>query len=503
MKKTLSIWLCLLMLISLLGALPVSAAKGSMSLSASKTTAMVGDTVTVTASYSSSGDGIGSLDATFHYNSKAFEYLSCSGATASGGAGNIKMSYFCTEATAPKKVTVSISLKAIAPGSGNFKWETEGMYSDLDDLLGTPAGSLSVSVTNPTESGDATLKTLVPNNGTLSPSFNKNITEYTVKVPYSVTTCLLRYDTTDPNAQTSIAGSANLKVGKNTRAVTVTAPNGNTKTYTVVITREEAPSTSSTTSTTNTDTSTSSTTTTAPITPPEDALEVEVDGKAMLVASDLPATALPANYTWDFVKLGDGIDVPAAKHEKGDLTLLYLMEKEGDAAGFYYYDAEADTFAPYHELKLPAAVYSVHSVSEEDTAPAGTVTGPFDYEGMVVTAYLYEDPALADFAILKATTPEGVTGLYVFDSAEKTFQRYTAAASMEKDPAHQENTTATKSPAAIEVDGSAEKQSGFAAFMATYQHVFLIGAAVIAALGLLIIGIVLVAKTSGNSKGKH
>lgn len=488
MKRLCSILLTLVLLTGLVGTLPVSAA-GSASISASKSTVTVGGTVTVTAKYSGGGAGIGSLDAYFHYNAKTFEYVSCSGATAAGGAGSIKMSYFCQDITAPQSLTVSVTLKAIATGSGDFKWETEGMYDDEDNLLGTPGKSLSVSVTNPTKSGDATLSFLQPSKGTLVPKFDKNVTEYTVSVPHSVTRGLLNYSTSDPYATSIISDNADLKVGKNTRVITVTAQNGTTKKYTVVFTREAAPS-----STTGKESSGSTTSTTAPVTPPKDALEVEVNGTAMVIAGDQPAAKLPANFQWDFVTFG-GVDVPAAKHKKADLTLLYLMEQEGDGAGFYLYDAATDTFIPYQTLTVSKAVYSVHDLPADVTAPAGTMAGTFTFEGLEVTAYRYEDEALKDYAILYVTTPEGETGLYTFDSAEKTFQRYIAPV------IPQPEATAPDTPADT---GEETSSNAVLDFFTKYQTVLLVGAAAVAGMGLLILAILLLMRAfSGSKKGKH
>lgn len=488
MRKIACLLLALVLLTGLVGALPVSAA-GSATISASKSTVPVGGSVTVTTKYSGGGQGIGSLDAYFHYNTKVFEYVSCSGATAAGGAGTIKISYFCQEINAPKSLTVSITLKAIGVGNGNFKWETEGMYSDNDDLLGTPGKSLSVSCTNPTKSGDATLNFLRPSKGTLTPKFDKNVTEYTVTVPNSVTRCLLNYSTTDPQAQTSIAGSADLKVGKNTRSVTVTAQNGTTKKYTVVITREAAPNTTAGSKPTNT------TGTTVPVTPPKDALEVEVNGIQMVIAGDQPGAKLPANFKWDFVSFGD-VEVPAAKHNKADLTLLYLMEQEGDGAGFYYYNATDDTFTPYYKLTADKAVYSVHNLPESVTTPAGMVTGTFTYKDVAVSAFVYEDEALKDFAVLYVTTPEGESGLYTFDSAEKTFQRYVEVVAPQPEP------TTPSEPVDVE---NTDGQSGLLAFVEEYQTVLYIGVGAVAALGLLIFAVILLLRvcSGGKRKGKH
>jgi len=228
MKKLFCLLSALLLVIGLLGSVAVAAA-GTATISASKSSVTVGQQVTVTAKYNGGGKGIGSLDAYLHYNAKVFEYVSCNGATANGGAGSVKMSYFADGATAPQTVTVTVTLKAIAVGSGDVKWETEGMYDDDDNLLGKPNQNLSVSVSNPSLSGDATLKTLRPTKGTLTPKFSKNVTEYTVSVPYTVTRGLLVFEPTDPNAKSVVTENADLKVGKTTRVITVTAPNGTVK----------------------------------------------------------------------------------------------------------------------------------------------------------------------------------------------------------------------------------------------------------------------------------
>lgn len=486
MKKLASILFALLLLTGLMGSLAVSAA-GSATISASKSTVNVGSSVTVTAKYSGGGKGIGSLDAYFHYNAKVFEYVSCSGATAAGGAGSLKMSYFSQDLTAPTSVTITVTLKAIATGSGNFKWETEGMYDDEDNLLGSPGKSLSVSVTNPTKSGDATLSYLRPTKGTLTPKFSKNVTEYTVTVPYSVDRGLLSFSTTDPNATSQITNNADLAVGKTTRVITVTAQNGTTKKYTVVFTRQAAPSTT-------TNDKTTQATTTAPA---EGTLEVELDGKTMVIAENQPTAKLPANFQWDFTTI-NGVDVPAAKHKKADLVLLYLMEQDGDDGGFYFYNEDADTFTPYYKLTMKSAVYTVHNLPEDLSAPADTRQDTFSYKGVEVSAYRYQDEALADFVLLYVTTPEGVTGLYSFDSAEGTFQRYceTTATPAEIRPADTADTAV--------IQPEPESAGGISAFLQKNKTTLLIGIATAAALGLLTIAVILLLRClPGKNKGKH
>ena len=85
MKRLICLVSALLLLATLMGGVAVSAA-GTATITASKNSVTVGQQVTVTAKYDGGGKGIGSLDAYFRYNAKTFEYVSCDGATANGGA---------------------------------------------------------------------------------------------------------------------------------------------------------------------------------------------------------------------------------------------------------------------------------------------------------------------------------------------------------------------------------------------------------------------------------
>ena len=123
MKKIFSALAVLTLLVSLLGALPVSAA-GSVSVWVGETTVIIGDTVTVTLAYDGGGEGIGSLDAKFTYDANVFEYLSCTGATANGGAGMVKISYYSTDIQPSTTLSITLNFKALAPGNGKFSLTT-------------------------------------------------------------------------------------------------------------------------------------------------------------------------------------------------------------------------------------------------------------------------------------------------------------------------------------------------------------------------------------------
>lgn len=461
MKKRLFSLLAAVLLGSLF-CLPAAAA-GSLSASASAASVTVGSSVTVTLQYSGGGDGIGSIDASFHYNAAAFQYVSCSGASASGSAGELRISWYATDVQAPGSVSLSLTFKAIAAGSGDFSVSTSELINDNNVSLGTPSATVAVSANNPTLSGNANLASLKPSSGTLTPQFNANTTSYTIAVPYTTTSLSLSAKAAVSGAKVQVGGTNTLKVGKNTQTITVTAPNGTQKTYTVVITRAADQGQNS---------NSSGTTTTAPATPADDALQVEVDGKELTVADTQPDVALPDGFVWDSADFG-GMQVAAAKNEKSGLTLLYLRDPETAQGALYLYDAENKSFAPFRPLTVAGGVYTLLDIPADMAAPAGTVAGEVTIGEQTVPAWLYEDTAQADFSVVYATAPDGRTGLYVYDSTDGSMQRYRAMT--------------------LPADTAPEQPTGNALtrFFTAYRTPILLGAAVLAGAALLVVAIVL------------
>ena len=523
MKKLSSLLLSLLLVLSMLGAIPV-AAEGSVSVSADKSTVTIGETVTVSATYTHSG-GIGSMDLFFHYNTKSFEYVSSS--PMATGSGKLKMSYYATDVIAPTSVTVTITLKAIAAGSGDFKLETGYISTDDDEtaLVGD-VKTLSVSDNNPTKSGDANLASLEPSKGSLSPAFNKNTTRYTISVPYTVTSLSLMFSTSHDDADTAISDSNDLNVGENTRVITVTAPNGDTKTYTVVITREKEQTTTTTATTTTTTTTKKKTTTTEKTTttsktttetteetteatestesteatesttttlPLENARVVNVDGNELLIAESLLHVDLPEGFAWSTVEI-NGVEMPAAKQEVSNTVLLYLTERGSDYGEFYIYTAQDDSFVLFRQMVMEGGPYTIHDLPKGETAPDGAEPGTITYDGKNMPAYIFLNPDLVDYVIVWATNPQGETGFYTYDMVEGTLQRYHVI------------TPTTTTTAAPEEDVEGEEQPTqhtLLSFVTTYQRALLVGAAALAGLAVLLITIFLLVRIFNTRKSKH
>ncbi len=132
-----------------------------------------------------------------------------------------------------------------------FSMNTDSRVSVNDDSGLTD--ELIVAETPVAVSSNANLSGLSISAGTLSPSFSGSTTYYTTSVANSVASITVTPTEEDPAATTTVngisvnSGSASgpiaLSVGSNTISTVVTAQNGTSKTYTIVVNRATVPST--------------------------------------------------------------------------------------------------------------------------------------------------------------------------------------------------------------------------------------------------------------------
>jgi len=106
---------------------------------------------------------------------------------------------------------------------------------------GTGTGNSNNNTTPVTKSSDATLKALKVDVEGLNPTFNKNTYIYTLSISSEVNSLKVTASTNHSKAKYSVTGNTNLKNGDNNVLITVTAENGSTKTYKIIVTKAEDP----------------------------------------------------------------------------------------------------------------------------------------------------------------------------------------------------------------------------------------------------------------------
>lgn len=404
MKKVLVFLISISLLFTCL-ATNVFAANCTASASASSSSVYVGSSVKVTFTFSSSSN-IGSADVQINFDSSKLTFVSCSSSLGSGLSNVvgelIKVSDFSVSGSKTYTVTATFTAKSV--GSASVSISSSDITATTDDPLGSPKASTAISIKNKSASGDCNLTSLTaPAGCTLSPNFSANTTEYTCTVPYSVAKFPLDWKLSDSEANAKATGSVDLSVGENTRKVTVTAPNGTQKVYTVKITRQAQNETVVPTA--------------APETPVA-ATTININSIDYTL-EQIITIAAPEGFDLTSIAYGD---TTTDAYKLGNITLLQLTN-DTETALFIYY-AESGMFVPYKSISNKAVSYTYLSTPEDlsfETSPATFTLGGVEYEGL--TSNVLGD----GYYIFKALTPTGETVNCVYCAIDDSIQRLSAS----------------------------------------------------------------------------
>lgn len=424
MRRIRSIILTMMLILTttLFSRVPVLAA-ANISVSVNKSNVKVGDTVTVTLSITSGYGAQGVLKKSSGVlGGSSDEYF-----TIGAGVGDVQ----------------SFSYKATSVGSCTFS-----IQEPLDDTTdvdgGTPrigVGSATVTVTSASSNNDsnsnkdnkdnsgsntgndnnankdnenkeekkssnASLGSLVISAGTLSPEFSAATKDYTATVDYSCSSLAVTANPADSKASvTSVTGNDSLEVGGNTVSVVVTAEDGSTSTYNIVVTRraEDDPE--------NADKQ-------------DNWKKFDINGTEWTMVNDIPEDVVPVGFEHSKTVI-DGLEYNTLHGTFGDITLVYLQSESGN--GLFVYDAAQN--AAYEFVRINSeSHFIVVLLPKVDDVPEGYNEISLSIEGKgVATAYQTKaekkDDQTKDFYLVYAMNDNGESGWYTYDSVDGTYMR--------------------------------------------------------------------------------
>jgi clumping factor A len=424
MRRIRSIILTMMLILTttLFSRVPVLAA-ANISVSVNKSNVKVGDTVTVTLSITSGYGAQGVLKKSSGVlGGSSDEYF-----TIGAGVGDVQ----------------SFSYKATSVGSCTFS-----IQEPLDDTTdvdgGTPrigVGSATVTVTSASSNNDsnsnkdnkdnsgsntgndnnankdnenkeekkssnASLGSLVISAGTLSPEFSAATKDYTATVDYSCSSLAVTANPADSKASvTSVTGNDSLEVGENTVSVVVTAEDGSTSTYNIVVTRraEDDPE--------NADKQ-------------DNWKKFDINGTEWTMVNDIPEDVVPVGFEHSKTVI-DGLEYNTLHGTFGDITLVYLQSESGN--GLFVYDAAQN--AAYEFVRINSeSHFIVVLLPKVDDVPEGYNEISLSIEGKgVATAYQTKaekkDDQTKDFYLVYAMNDNGESGWYTYDSVDGTYMR--------------------------------------------------------------------------------
>ena len=256
------------------------------------------------------------------------------------------------------------------------------------------------------KSSNASLGSLVISAGTLSPEFSAATKDYTATVDYSCSSLAVTANPADSKASvTSVTGNDSLEVGENTVSVVVTAEDGSTSTYNIVVTRraEDDPE--------NADKQ-------------DNWKKFDINGTEWTMVNDIPEDVVPEGFEHSKTVI-EGLEYNTLHGTFGDVTLVYLQSESGN--GLFVYDAAQN--AAYEFVRINSeSHFIVVLLPKVDDVPEGYNEISLSIEGKgVATAYQTKvektDDQTKDFYLVYAMNDNGESGWYTYDSVDGTYMR--------------------------------------------------------------------------------
>lgn len=397
-----------------------------LGLSVSSSSVAVGKTVKVTVSMpsgyfgtvvisssddgvlSNGGDGVANIgDAAGYPTSQSFSFTA-------KGAGSCTIKAYCTVVgdaegnDAGGTITGASTNVTVTSASSN---NDSNSNKDNKDNSGSNTGNDSDANKDnenkeEKKSSNASLGSLVISAGTLSPEFSAATKDYTATVDYSCSSLAVTANPADSKASvTSVTGNDSLEVGENTVSVVVTAEDGSTSTYNIVVTRraEDDPE--------NADKQ-------------DNWKKFNINGTEWTMVNDIPEDVVPEGFEHSKTVI-DGLEYNTLHGTFGDITLVYLQSESGN--GLFVYDAAQNAAYEYVRINSESH-FIVILLPKVDDVPEGYNEVSLSIEGKgVATAYQTKaekkDDKTKDFYLVYAINDNGESGWYTYDSVDGTYMR--------------------------------------------------------------------------------
>ncbi len=368
-------------LIAMIFTMNVNAASGSINVSSSTKTAVVGSTFTVTVKVSCS-EALGSWKFGLSYDSAYISLQSGDTTVAAYGDGSTKVK------------TYTYKFKAIKSGNASIRVTSASMVSwnDVDTLFTPSISNTSVTIKTQKEieasySKDNNLKSLSIDGFEIVPAFSKDTTEYSVEIPDNIETINVSAKPNDGRSSIKGTGSIDVSEGSNKVDVVVTAQNGATKTYTItVIVKDLHP------------------------------IEVHLAGKTLSVVKKAELLSCPTGYTPKTIKIND-IDVPAFVSEITNFVLVGLKEESGEVKLFRY---DEGNYYIYNELKSKGLILYPEDAKE---IPSGFQKSKAVINDIEITVYTNKSIG-KNVLVYGLNVENGYQGFYIYDKDDSSFIRF-------------------------------------------------------------------------------
>lgn len=365
-KNALLIYILLIgLFVNMIPSIAVKAASATVSITLKDTEIKLNDTFNVIVKVEAT-DTIGGFETFLTYDESKMEFIS-GGSLVSGGDGILRVSDMNPENIAKSRKYI-LQFKAVEQGNAQIETMDQAYVYTYEDSaeMSVSSNRLSISIgTDEKVSNNAKLYSLRISPGVLSPEFADNTTKYTAEVESDVNELVISAMAQDGDAKVKTKGNKDLHAGPNEVKIIVTAPSGDQKTYTIVVTKKEDPTSQ--------------------------------NGQTEGEGEDTPD------------ETEDGItedDITEADQETLE-SEGYLVTEEGENITLHF-----------------SSAYEIVPLEDSSMIPSGYEETTMKLQGVAVTVYEPIGGGFVDYVLLYMKKGDGEPQIYRYDKTENTVQRY-------------------------------------------------------------------------------
>lgn len=355
---------------------------GTLSIWASASNVTVGKTVTISVNANNLAG--------------TFDIISSNQAVLSGGENGswLENNTYTFQFTAKSvgKATITVNSVDVADfdSNGNFS-ASKSVTLNVIAKQSSSSGSSGGTIADKKEySSDNTLKSLVVEGYSITPEFNKDITEYKLTVDELVEKLNITAKANHDKASVGGTGEVSLSNGENTFEVKVTAENGNEKIYKIIVTVED-----------------------------QHPIEVKVGKEKFTIVKKNNNLIEPLEYYEETtIKINDQ-DVIAYTNAKTKVTLVLLKDKD-NKIGYYIYNKQNNTYQAYHFVTVQGVTLQLVDTNEK---VEHYHKYKLELQGQTINFYKLKKSHKVGL-IYGTNVKTGNTSYYIYDQNEETISKY-------------------------------------------------------------------------------
>ncbi len=306
-------------------------------------------------------------------------------------------------ATAGSSGTASISITSVDVVNVNTGQEIPaGTYlAGSTVTIGTPPSNAgnAAPVVKDDRSTNANLASLTVSQGTLTPAFDANTSEYSVSLSAKTTSIKVDATLADTKAKLSGTGEHTVKAGENIITITVTAENQTTKAYTIKAIVDEKPFVYTT-----------------------------FNNTKLGVVRNIDGVQPPATFEKGNVTLG-GKEIPAWISKAMNKTLVYLVDESNNEKNFYIYDEKTKKITSiFKPTSILGRNFFIVDIEKDKQKLEGLTYKKVTIDKTEMMGWKFNDKQFENYNLIYVMDENGKMQYYQYEKTQNTLQLYSKAA---------------------------------------------------------------------------